>query len=276
MVTVSDRTHMARRDSDPYLRRIGVDPGSVGGPDRDTVERLQRAHVTAVPFETLAITGDPFGNRGGDGVSLEVADCYAKIVERGRGGFCYELNGLFGWLLADLGFEFDRVAAMVLSGGDPSTPANHLTHVVSLDRRYVVDVGIGGPLMRRPLPLDGQARTDAAGVTWRVVPSDRPDVDYVTQYRRPGEDRWSDMYVFADVHRERHFFEATCEYLSTAPESPFTGDPLALTPTERGHLKLSGTTLTRVVDGEESERELDEQEWYGVLEDEFGLAFEAG
>lgn len=264
---------MTRVHHESYLRRIGLDPDRVNDPDRSTVERLQRAHVFAVPFETLAITGDPFGDHEGEGVSLVVPELYEKVIERGQGGFCFELNGLFGWLLADLGVEFDRVAAVVLDGDEARTPANHMAYVCSFDRRYVVDVGLGVPTMRQPIPLDGEARVDEAGVEWRVAESERPDANYVTQFRKPDDDDWTDRYVFRDVHRERSFFEATCEYLATAPESPFTDSPVATLATDRGHLKLSGTTLTEVVDTEERERELDADEWYDVLEREFDLGF---
>ncbi len=261
-------------DPDRYLERIGVDPGGVDRADRETLERLQRAHVTSVPFETIAVAGDPFGERDGEGVSRAYPDLYEKIVERGRGGFCYELNGLFGWLLAELGYEPDRVAAMVLGDdGEARPPANHLSHLVALDRRYVVDVGLGVPSMRRPLPLDGEVRTDAAGVDWRVVPSDRPDADFLTQFREPGDEGWSDRYVFRDRRREREFFRASCEYLATAPESPFTDEPVAALSTDRGYAKLSPEALTRVVDGEERERSVDPGEWYDLLATEFGVAF---
>ena len=255
-----------------YLDRIGVAPDRVRHTDRETLERLQRTHVTTVPFETLAITGDPFGERDGAGVSLDPTVLYEKIVERERGGFCYELNGLFGWLLAELGFDVEVRAAMVVGDDGAGPPANHRTHVVSLDRRYVVDVGLGIPTMRQPLPLDGSVREDEASVAWRVVESDRPDVDYATQYRE-SEGEWTIRYVFRDVPRERCFFESTCEYLATAPESSFTGDPVVTIATERGHTKLTPGSLTRIRGGEERRQSLDADEWYAALEREFGIDY---
>ena len=239
-------------DHERYLSRLGFDPGWEPNRDLGTVARVQRAHVAAVPFETLSITGDPFGTHDGEGVSLAIDDLYGKVVERRRRGFCYELNGLFGWLLALIGFDIERRAAMVVTDGEARPPANHLTHVVALDRRYIVDVGLGVPTMRRPLPLDGtHIRTDSVGVTWRVAPSDRPDADFVTQYRdstTDGDDgEWTDRYVFRDVPREMEFFAATCEYLANAPESPFTGTPVVTVATDRGHLKLEPDRLIGAV-----------------------------
>ena len=159
-------------DADCYLERLGLARVDVEARDRDALERLQRAHVRAVPFENLSIAGDPVGagSEGAEqkeraGVSLDLEDLYPKVVERERGGFCYELNGLFSWLLAELGFQTERLAARVLDDdGRARPPANHHTNAVTLDRRYVVDVGVAVPTIRQPLPLDGSVREDEVGV----------------------------------------------------------------------------------------------------------------
>lgn len=257
-------------DSSAYLARLGL--SSVGDCSLESLESLQRAHVCHVPFENLAIVGDPIGGDGGEGVSLDLPALYEKIVGRERGGFCFELNGLFGWLLADLGFDSERLAARVLSDdGTARPPANHHTHVVTLDRRYIVDVGLGVPPMRRPLPMDGTPTTDEAGITWRVVESDRPDADYLTQVRRPGAESWADRYVFRDVPRDLRFFEATCEYLATAPESTFTGDPVVSIGTPDGYAKLTRETLTTLADGETTEHAVADADWHDTLRETFGL-----
>jgi len=258
-------------NADHYLERLGLAPVDVASPDHDALARLQRAHVLTVPFENIAITGDPDGN-GAEGISLDLSDLYAKIVECERGGFCYELNGLFGWLLADLGFESERLAARVLDeAGRARPPANHHTNVVTLDRRYVVDVGVAIPTIRQPLPLDGGVREDAAGVTWRVVESERPDADYCAQFCNPGGD-WQRRYVFRDRPVDLDFFRASCEFLVTAPESPFTSDPFATIATPAGHRKLEPGTLTIVEGSETRERPVDPREWHDVLEREFGIS----
>ena len=255
-------------DAPRYLDRVGVDGVSE---DRESLRRLQRAHVETVPFENLAIVGDPVAEGRGPGVTLDPDALYEKVVERGRGGYCFELNGLFNGLLRALGFEADRVAACVLDAdGSVGTPANHHTSVVDLDRRYLVDVGLGVPPLRRLLPLDGEPVTDRAGVTWRVVDSDRPDEESLTQFREPGGG-WTDRYVFTDRPRELSYFEAACDYLSTAPESPFTGDPVVSVGTASGYKKLGRETLTVVEGAEETEHAVAPEEWHEVLAAEFGL-----
>jgi N-hydroxyarylamine O-acetyltransferase len=261
-------------DRDRSLERIGLEPDAVADPDRETLERLQRAHVKAVPWDRLATAGDPFGNRDGEGVSLSNPDLYGTIVERERGGFCDEFNGLFGWLLDDLGFEVSRAAAMVLSDdGHPGPPASHLVNLVTLDRRYLVDLGMGVLKIRRPLPLDGTSRTDESGVAWRTAESERPDVDYLAQYREPGRSDWSDRYVFDVTPRELDYFATTCDYLQTAHESSFTGSKTVSIATDDGHLKVTAETMTEFVQGERREWPVTESEWYDALERVFGIRY---
>ncbi|PSQ18467.1 arylamine N-acetyltransferase [Halobacteriales archaeon QS_8_69_26] len=259
-------------DPGASLERIGIDPATVDTPDLATLDRLQAAHVRTVPFENLSIVGDPYGDAGGEGVDLSVPAAYRTVVDRGLGGYCFELNGLFGWLLSSLGYDVDRVAARVTSG--LTVPANHHALVVTLDRRYVVDVGCGTPPMRVPTPLDGTPPTDGAGVEWRVVTSDRPDATHLAQVRVPGEAEWSDRYVFTDRPRDLDYFAAANDYLQSAPESPFTGDPVVNVATDDGWQKLSDETLTEVAGGEERERTVTGEEWYETVREEFGIEYE--
>lgn len=260
-------------DAARSLRRVGVDPEGVTT-DLESLHRLQRAHVEAVPFENLAIVGDPFAEGRGEGVTLDPDALYEKVVGRERGGYCFELNGLFNGLLRAVGFDADRAAACVLKAdGSVRTPANHHTNIVDLDRRYLVDAGLAVPPLRRPLPLEGAVRTDRAGVDWRVVDSGRPDADFLTQFRKPGGE-WTDRYVFQERPRALSYFQASCDHLSTAPESPFTGDPVVTVGTADGYKRLDRETLTVYRDGTETEQEISEAEWYGTLAAEFGLRVE--
>jgi N-hydroxyarylamine O-acetyltransferase len=258
-------------DPERYLERIGVDPRTVEI-DRETLERLQRAHVTSVPFETLSITGHPEDGGDGPGVSPAIPASYEKIVDRERGGFCYELNGPFGWLLSALGFDVDTAAARVVEDEDGvELPANHRTNLVHLGETYVADVGMGVPTMRRPLPVEGRPVEDGVGVAWRVVESDRPDADYRTQYRTPRDDGWQDRYQFDTTPRNTSFFAATCEYLQTAPESGFTGDPVVSIATESGHEKLKPDRFVRYEGGTRAERKVTPAEFDELLGSAFGL-----
>ena len=259
-----------------YCARLGLDPNAVTAPTRATLARLQEAHVTSVPFETLAIVGDPYGPREGEGVILELQHLYNKIVERERGGYCFELNGLFHWLLAKIGFDVDRVAARVLTDGQARPPANHLVNVVELDQRYVVDVGTGPPQLREPLPLHGSPQTDALRNSSRITEADRPDADYRDDLRTPDDNEWTPRYVFDDISRDLNYFAATNHFLQTAPESPFTGTLSVALSTNTGYRKLSGETLTEVTMDGSFERTVSSSEWPSILEWAFNLQYDPG
>ena len=98
-------------DLSPYLSRINYSGDR--STSHDTLRALHLAHVLAVPFENLD------GYRGVP-VSLEPADLFAKIVTARRGGYCFELNGLFSLLLEAMGFEVTRLIARVLLVGPGS------------------------------------------------------------------------------------------------------------------------------------------------------------
>jgi hypothetical protein len=144
---------------DAYLARLGII--SPEAPSLAFLQRLQRAHVQAIPYENLdVLSGRP--------VSLDPSDLYRKIIVGARGGYCFELNILFGWLLRELGYapEF-RMGRVWLRDPDAVPPRNHGTHVVQIEGGAVIaDVGFGGRAPRRPLDLakrdvsidDGDAR----------------------------------------------------------------------------------------------------------------------
>src|SRR5215211_6629735 len=109
-------------DIHAYLNRIGY-RGTLE-PSAATLHALQRAHLLAVPFENLEIhLGRP--------IVLDQTALFDKIVRRRRGGFCYELNGLFAVLLRELGFEVTLLSAGVArANGDFGPEYDHLTLLV--------------------------------------------------------------------------------------------------------------------------------------------------
>lgn len=146
---------------DAYLKRIGLSEA----PDvsLDGLETLQRAHLTAVPFENL----DVFAHRG---VGTDLEWSIPKIVDRQRGGWCFEVNGAFGALLTALGFTVTRRAATVLLD-PPSGEPSHLANEVQLDGPYLVDVGFGDSYIT-PLRLDTDIVQQSGGRRFRLAAID--------------------------------------------------------------------------------------------------------
>lgn len=130
-----------------YLKRIAYD-GDIA-PSSGVLEALLAHHVQSVPFENLDV-------QLGASLTTDPATAYKKIVLNGRGGWCYEQNGLFGWALSEIGFDVTRIAAAVMrvERGDVAH-ANHLCLLVKpadVDQTFLADVGFGGSMIA-PIPL---------------------------------------------------------------------------------------------------------------------------
>ena len=147
-------------DVDRYLQRIGF----TGTPRTDlvTLTALQRAHMTAVAFENLDIVF-------GDGVDVDPERAVRKIVDDGRGGWCFEVNGAFALLLDAIGFDVIRLGAAVLFDG-PSTILDHLALEVLVDEPYLVDVGFGENFIV-PIALNRAGPQDGGNATYELLPS---------------------------------------------------------------------------------------------------------
>ncbi|MEJ2886441.1 arylamine N-acetyltransferase family protein [Actinomycetospora aeridis] len=241
-------------DATAYLARIG-------GAADDSLEALMARHLETVPFENLSV-------HQRDHVPLEDPALVEKIVDRRRGGFCYELNGAFAWLLGELGWEVTRCSARVATGDGFSFPGDHMALIVRRDgRQILVDVGFGRFAVG-PLDLDsGEEQPDRAGVfTVRGAPDGELDVlwDGKAQYRLdPRERSLADFVPLAWWHR-------------TSPTSPFGQGLLAsrLTPTSR--VTLSGSQFIETPDdGERTERELSVDEQLATYRETFGIALDA-
>ncbi|MEZ5121137.1 MAG: arylamine N-acetyltransferase [Solirubrobacterales bacterium] len=133
-------------DLDAVLERIGLD--TAPAPTLAGLDTLQRAFVTHVPFEVLAIHLSELE-------PLDLERVAQRVLTGGRGGYCFELNGLFAWLLEQLGFAVERRESVV--GPREATAAgltNHLGLVVTATDAgpRLAEVGFGhGPLRSVPL-----------------------------------------------------------------------------------------------------------------------------
>jgi len=132
-------------DAAAYLQRINYDGPRT--PSAETLRQLHLAHLLSVPFENLSI-------HWREPIVLSDDALFEKIVRRQRGGFCYELNGVFAALLRSLGFNVTMLSAEVANDkGEFGPPFDHMTLVVTLEDRWLADVGFGDSF-REPLLLD--------------------------------------------------------------------------------------------------------------------------
>jgi len=134
---------------DAYLNRIDY-KGDLT-PGLSTLAALHRAHLRAIPYENLDIHLDRVN-------SLDQHEIFAKLVLGRRGGWCYEMNGLFAWALECLGFNVTRLASTVGRQSADTEDGAHLILLVHLDRDYLADVGFGRGLLE-PIPLEAGIHT---------------------------------------------------------------------------------------------------------------------
>ncbi len=224
-----------------YLRRIGLSPPLTG--DAATLRALHRAHQMAVPFENLSIhLGEP--------ISLDEDDLVSKIVRNRRGGFCYELNGLFALLLETLGAQVTRVSARVYGAAGLGPPFDHLALVVLLPDGtgpWLADVGFGRHSVR-PLALDSRTEQDDPGGRFLLADAADGDVDVL----KSGEPQ----YRFEPRERALADFVPTCWWQQTSPLSHFTQETVCSRLTEDGRISISGRTLIRTSNGSRAEQQL--------------------
>lgn len=242
-----------------YLARIGAErPASA---DDDALRTLQLSHLRTVPFENLSV-------HFGEEIVLAEQPLLDKIVGARRGGFCYELNGLFAALLRSLGYDVDLLAARVFGPEGLGIPYDHLALRVNTPTGpWLVDVGFGRN-SQHPLRLTSRTeQADPAGV-FRIEETPQGDLDVLLdgapQYRMEQRPR-----ALAD-------FEAGCWWHRTSPTSPFTRSLVCSRLTETGRVTLSGRTLvTTGAEGAREERELaEEDEVLAVYRDHFGVVLD--
>lgn len=242
-----------------YLNRIHY----VGPLTRseETLRSLQLAHLFTVPFENLSIhLGEP--------IVLNHEALFRKVVERRRGGFCYECNGLFAGLLQALDFDVTMLSAEVAGRDDTfGPPFDHMTLMVNLDQRWLVDVGFGDSF-REPLLLDESREQVQDGRAYKL--------DHGQDCRlllRREKEQWVPQYRFTLEPHRFEDFAAMCRYHQTSPASHFTQKRICSLLTAEGRITLSDMRfIESPLDGEKLERTVSEDEYRMLLQQRFGIA----
>ncbi|MEU6287323.1 arylamine N-acetyltransferase [Streptomyces sp. NPDC046988] len=258
---------------DAYLRRLGAEHPA--RPTLDALRALHLLHLRTVPFENLSV-------HLGEEIVLEEGRLLDKVVGGRRGGFCYELNGLFGALLAALGYEVTMLAARVYGdGGRLGIPYDHMVLLVrTVDgAEWLADVGFGAH-SHGPLAFGERAEQDDPGGTFRVVEAG-PDAAGVRGAEATA--RAADLDVLregrqvyrVDVRpRVLDDFVSGAWWHSTSPRSHFLQSTVCSRITEDGgRITLSGRRLTATApDGAREERELaTDEEVLTAYREHFGI-----
>jgi N-hydroxyarylamine O-acetyltransferase len=252
-------------DLEVYLHRIDF-KGTVDVSPY-TLARLHHAHFYAIPFENFDILL-------GRGIDLSPQAVFNKLVRnKKRGGYCFELNGLFLQALEALGFKARALLARVHVTGIPSG-RGHQLQLISIDGRdWLADVGFGVNTPRMPIPLELDHPFTNEGQTVRL--RDGGPCGTMLQTVEDGE--WKDLYSFdlsyvfpADIAYGNH-------YTSTSPDTFFTHSRVAVRPLPGGGgITLLDRTLKITVNGLEDTQMLpDSPAYLDALKAHFGIELDA-
>ena len=218
-----------------YFDRIGY--RGPAEPTLETLHALVAAHNRSIPFENL----DPL-------LGIPVADLSAaaltdKLVHRRRGGYCYEHNGLMGYVLEEMGFGVERLGRA--SGVDehqrpaPAADAQVLSVTVpGVDGLYLVDVGFGGQTLTSPIRLEAGPVQETRHEPYRI----REHGDgYQLEAEIRGE--WQPLYMFTTRPQPRIDLEVGSWYVSTHPDSFFVTGLTAALVTDDARWNMRGRNL---------------------------------
>ncbi|XP_069838320.1 arylamine N-acetyltransferase, pineal gland isozyme NAT-3-like [Dendropsophus ebraccatus] len=250
-------------DLKAYLRRVNLT--DTGPPSLSELRELHRHHVLSVPLECLSI-------HSGEKIIFDISWIYDKIVVRRRGGFCYENNGLFLWVLQQLGYQPRVLEARVMNpkNGTYGFPFDHIIMTVELEgRRWLCDVGFGDGI-GEPIPLEaGWEEEQDSGVFRLRVEDDEWYLDRKYEI-------WRCLFKFNLEEWTFEDFREMCEYHQTSPCSKFVQKSICTLLLPHGRLTSVGHRLisTEYVKGGGSvktTRVLTDEEIPELLRDKFGI-----
>ena len=243
-----------------YLERIGY--AKPVRPDAQTLHGLQAEHMRHIPFENLDIgLKHP--------IKLDDQSLWNKLIINKRGGFCYELNGLFAWLLKQIGFDVTYLNARVYDReGNLGIEFDHLVLLVQVpgqNERWLVDVGFGDSFTY-PLNLDNR-NEQLQGL--RAYRADKVENGFVT-WQKNYDGSWERLYFFDILpHDFPDEYQSACLYHQTSPESPFVRGSIISRATENGRISLEDGRLILTENGQRTEHPIASEEDYRKLLKEY-------
>ncbi len=234
-------------------------------PDVNTLRELQLAHLQSVPFENLDIGLKRV-------IQINEPDIWNKLIVNKRGGFCYELNGLFAWLLKQIGFEVTYLNARVFnSKGDLGIDFDHLALLVGIphqSKRWLVDVGFGDSF-NEPLSFEERGEQVKGLRAYRL---EQNSAGYVV-WQRNFDGIWERQYFFdLQPHKFPEEYEAACHYHQTSPASSFTRRSIISKATPDGRISLEAERVIITTNGQRTERPLhNKDEFHQLLKTHFDI-----
>jgi N-hydroxyarylamine O-acetyltransferase len=212
---------------DAYFERINYKGCMEAG--EDTLRDIHIAHTLNMPFENL----DVFYGRP---ILLDGASLYKKMVKERRGGYCFEMNGLFSLVLQEMGFKVTNLLAKVTIDGIHYTTRTHQAILVEIgNRKWVADVGFGNDGIIAPLILEENTEQTQFAHTYRLIT--HATLGYVLQKKR--EDGYDPLFAFTLEECSPEDFLMSNHFTATFPGSFFLTMRMCTMPTKDGRITLT-------------------------------------
>ena len=244
-----------------YYNRIGLEYDENEPRDIALLNKLQHAHVTTVPYENTEIVDR-------HPLSLEKADLFQKVVVEHRGGYCFELNGIFGDLLRSLGFEITEHFGRFLRGeSEPPKPRHRVLAAYLGDKKYICDVGVGSKAPRYPLLIAPGVEQEQFGEIYKIETDDFLG----TVVTEKTENGFEPFFSFNDAPAINKDFITPSYYCENHPDSIFLVNMLSIK-TDDGRYTIDKDVFKIWKDGNViEEKQLDEAGLESVCRKYFGM-----
>ena len=227
-----------------FFVRIGMEPDTKIEYTEAFLAQVQNACVLHIAYENLDILeGKP--------VDLTPKAMFDKIVIRGRGGYCFELNGLLTYMLREMGFTVTERFARYLRGEKEVPMRRHRVAVVKLaEGDYLCDIGVGEVAPRLPLKLEEGLVQIQGEETYKFLRDDRHG--WVLWDKYHGD--WQEYICFNDDEAFDADYIQPSFFCEKHPSSPFNKEPMIAIKTEDGrrtidgrvYKEFTGRTLTHI------------------------------
>lgn len=229
----------------------------------ETLIELHKCHLYNIPFENLDIKNKV-------DIVLDIDRIYDKIINKRRGGFCYELNGLFSKLLYNAGFKLFYVSCNVYSEerGKYGADFDHMGIIIEDKERWLADVGFGESFIE-PLKLIFDIPQKQYGVDYRFRKLNDNEIVLERSY---DSEKFSKMYKFNLKPRRIEEYTGMCKYHQSSPDSHFTKGRLCSIATTEGRISLTDKLLIVTENGIRKEFPVtDEKDFNSKLKEYFNL-----
>ena len=238
-----------------YLAKINITKKI---PTLTYLNEIISAHQKSISFNNLAVYFRP-----GEILDLELAALFSKVILEGKGGYCFENNKVFYYLLKKIGFEVEAKAARVIYDNPGDVPRTHRTTVVTIDgKKYLADVGFGKDVPRQAVPIGVKRENGGHQV---IVDGS------LYRHQLLKEEKIINLYTFDDGHYLESDFKVGNYYTNTHPDSKFVKELIVVRTAGELVEFINGKTYSRIVNNVRENKEISNQEEFAVYLERFGI-----